>query len=64
MCVYGVCVCACRSKGRRLQVLGQVSAVCPLLEIAGKTFFCLHLQEEEHTLPVLVTVREKERECV
>ncbi|KAK6322956.1 hypothetical protein J4Q44_G00052950 [Coregonus suidteri] len=44
-----------RVRGLRVKVYGEVSGVYPLLNIAGKAFFCLRLREGQHTLPVLVT---------
>ncbi|KAJ8008623.1 hypothetical protein DPEC_G00106800 [Dallia pectoralis] len=44
-----------RVKGLRVKVYGEVCAVCPLLDIAGNSFFCLFLREEQQTLPILVT---------
>ncbi|XP_069042845.1 CST complex subunit CTC1 isoform X2 [Lepisosteus oculatus] len=46
-----------RSPGVRLVVCGQVSLLCPLLNIAGKTFFCFTLsdRERENSVPMLVT---------
>ncbi|XP_076842186.1 CST complex subunit CTC1 [Brachyhypopomus gauderio] len=41
----GMCVCVC----------GEVSVVCPLLVIGGKSFFCFVLVEEDVSVPVLVT---------
>ncbi|XP_044197449.1 CST complex subunit CTC1 [Thunnus albacares] len=43
-----------RARGRRLSVYGQVGSVCPLLVVAGTTFFCFTLTDESQTLPVLV----------
>ncbi|KAK1803640.1 hypothetical protein P4O66_020757, partial [Electrophorus voltai] len=52
----GMCVC----------VGGEVSAVCPLLVIGGKRFFCFILVEEDRAVPVLVTDPERVywRQCV
>ncbi|XP_051947393.1 CST complex subunit CTC1 [Xyrauchen texanus] len=36
-------------------VSGQVSVVCPLLVISGKSFFCLILSEGGSSVPVLIT---------
>eukprot|EP00063_Salmo_salar_P086951 XP_014061786.1 PREDICTED: CST complex subunit CTC1-like [Salmo salar] len=46
-----------RVRGLRVKVYGEVSGVFPLLNIAGKSFFCLRLREGLQTLPLLVTVR-------
>ncbi|XP_037832541.1 CST complex subunit CTC1 [Kryptolebias marmoratus] len=43
-----------RVKGQRVSVYGQVSSVCPLLVVAGTTFFFFTLRDDKHTLPVLV----------
>ncbi|XP_040886923.1 CST complex subunit CTC1 isoform X2 [Toxotes jaculatrix] len=43
-----------RVRGQRLSVCGQVGSVCPLLVVAGTTFFCFTLTEDKHMLPVLV----------
>ncbi|XP_018589060.1 CST complex subunit CTC1 isoform X2 [Scleropages formosus] len=43
-----------RHRGVRLHVCGHVSAVCPLLEIAGKRLFCFSLREGENSVPVVV----------
>ncbi|XP_039996989.1 CST complex subunit CTC1 isoform X2 [Xiphias gladius] len=43
-----------RVRGQRVSVCGQVGSLCPLLVVAGTTFFCFTLTEEKHTLPVLV----------
>ncbi|XP_048885467.1 CST complex subunit CTC1 isoform X2 [Brienomyrus brachyistius] len=43
-----------RKGGVRLHVHGVVSAVCPLLDIAGKSFFCFCLKDGESSVPVLV----------
>ncbi|KPP59505.1 CST complex subunit CTC1-like [Scleropages formosus] len=45
-----------RHRGVRLHVCGHVSAVCPLLEIAGKRLFCFSLREGENSVPVVVPV--------
>lgn len=55
MCVTDVCVCS-RVKGQRLSVFGEVGSVCPLLAVAGTTFFCFTLTDESRSLPVLVQV--------
>uniref|UniRef100_A0A8C7JCM2 CST complex subunit CTC1 n=2 Tax=Oncorhynchus kisutch TaxID=8019 RepID=A0A8C7JCM2_ONCKI len=44
-----------RVRGLRVKVYGEVSGVYPLLNIAGKSLFCLRLREGRHTLPLLVT---------
>ncbi|KAK3519512.1 hypothetical protein QTP70_033408, partial [Hemibagrus guttatus] len=44
----GACVC----------VYGEVCALCPLLVISGKPFFCLILSEGDSTVSVMVTVPE------
>ncbi|KAM9836621.1 CST complex subunit CTC1 [Aulostomus maculatus] len=43
-----------RIRGRRVSVCGRVLSVCPLLIVAGTTFFCFSLTDDTHTLPVLV----------
>nr|XP_054594722.1 CST complex subunit CTC1 isoform X2 [Nothobranchius furzeri] len=43
-----------RVKGQRVSVYGQVESVCPLLVVAGSTFFFFTLKDDTHTLPVLV----------
>ncbi|CAB1429269.1 unnamed protein product [Pleuronectes platessa] len=43
-----------RVPGQRASVCGQVGSVCPLLVVAGTTFFCFTLTEERHTVSVLV----------
>ncbi|XP_041820921.1 CST complex subunit CTC1 [Chelmon rostratus] len=43
-----------RTRGQRLSVCGQVGSVCPLLVVAGTTFFCFSLTDASHSLPVLV----------
>ncbi|XP_078101338.1 CST complex subunit CTC1 isoform X2 [Sander vitreus] len=43
-----------RTGGLRVSVCGQVSSVCPLLVIAGTSFFCFSLTDGAHSLPVLV----------
>ncbi|KAL7375962.1 hypothetical protein ABVT39_027367 [Epinephelus coioides] len=43
-----------RTRGQRVSVCGQVASVCPLLDVAGTTFFCFSLTDDVHTLPVLV----------
>lgn len=43
-----------RVKGQRLSVYGQVGVVCPLLVVAGTTFFCFTLTDESRSLPVLI----------
>ncbi|XP_042072932.1 CST complex subunit CTC1 [Haplochromis burtoni] len=43
-----------RVKGQRLSVFGEVGSVCPLLAVAGTTFFCFTLTDESRSLPVLV----------
>ncbi|XP_069375009.1 CST complex subunit CTC1 isoform X2 [Paralichthys olivaceus] len=43
-----------RVPGQRLSVCGRVASVCPLLVVAGTTFFCFTLTEEKHTVSVLV----------
>ncbi|XP_069031586.1 CST complex subunit CTC1 [Embiotoca jacksoni] len=43
-----------RVKGQRVSVSGQVGSVCPLLVVAGTTFFCFTLRDGSHTLVVLV----------
>ncbi|XP_036447454.1 CST complex subunit CTC1 [Colossoma macropomum] len=48
------------SAGVRVCVSGEVGVVCPLLVIAGKSFFCLILAEGDSTVPILVT----DPECV
>uniref|UniRef100_A0A3P9DK86 CST complex subunit CTC1 n=1 Tax=Maylandia zebra TaxID=106582 RepID=A0A3P9DK86_9CICH len=39
-------------KGQRLSVFGEVGSVCPLLAVAGTTFFCFTLTDESRSLPV------------
>ncbi|KAI3375931.1 hypothetical protein L3Q82_016356, partial [Scortum barcoo] len=46
-----------RTRGQRVSVCGQVGSVCPLLVVAGRTFFCFALTDGSHRLPVLVKVR-------
>ncbi|XP_072552754.1 CST complex subunit CTC1 isoform X2 [Salminus brasiliensis] len=48
------------SGGVCVHVCGEVSAVCPLLVIAEKSFFCFTLAEGEASVPILVT----DPECV
>ncbi|XP_039459482.1 CST complex subunit CTC1-like [Oreochromis aureus] len=43
-----------RVKGQRLSMFGEVGSVCPLLAVAGTTFFCFTLTDESRSLPVLV----------
>ncbi|XP_051249640.1 CST complex subunit CTC1 [Dicentrarchus labrax] len=43
-----------RTRGQRVSVCGQVGSVCPLLVVAGTTFFCLSLTDGSLSLPVLV----------
>nr|XP_046236447.1 CST complex subunit CTC1 isoform X2 [Scatophagus argus] len=43
-----------RTRGQRVSVCGRVGSVCPLLVVAGTTFFCFTLTEDSHSLPVLV----------
>ncbi|XP_044039740.1 CST complex subunit CTC1 isoform X2 [Siniperca chuatsi] len=43
-----------RTRGQRVSVCGQVGSVCPLLVVAGTTFFCFSLTDDSHSLPVLV----------
>ncbi|XP_023117926.1 CST complex subunit CTC1 isoform X1 [Amphiprion ocellaris] len=43
-----------RVRGRRLAVWGQVGSVCPLLVVAGTTFFCFTLTDQSQSVPVLV----------
>lgn len=43
-----------RVRGQRVAVCGQVGSVCPLLVVAGTTFFCFTLTGERCMLPVLV----------
>ncbi|XP_061816417.1 CST complex subunit CTC1 [Nerophis lumbriciformis] len=43
-----------RIRGQRLSVSGHVASVCPLLVIAGTSFFCFTLTDKTHTIPVLV----------
>ncbi|XP_038134059.1 CST complex subunit CTC1 isoform X3 [Cyprinodon tularosa] len=43
-----------RVRGQRLSVFGQVSSVCPLLEVSGSCFFFFSLMEDDQTVPVLV----------
>ncbi|KAF1371464.1 hypothetical protein PFLUV_G00277980 [Perca fluviatilis] len=43
-----------RTGGQRVSVCGQVSSVCPLLVVAGTSFFCFSLTDGAHSLPVLV----------
>ncbi|KAG7495806.1 CST complex subunit CTC1 [Solea senegalensis] len=43
-----------RVRGQRFSVFGQVTSVCPLLVVAGTTFFCFTLTEGKHSVPVLV----------
>ncbi|XP_073678894.1 CST complex subunit CTC1-like, partial [Garra rufa] len=47
-------------------VSGQVSAVCPLLVIRGKRFFCLILSEGGSSVPVFITEAKHQywRQCV
>lgn len=55
-----VCLCAClslRTRGLRVSVFGLVGSVCPLLVVAGTTFFCFSLTDDTHKVPVLVKVR-------
>ncbi|KAI3375949.1 hypothetical protein L3Q82_016362 [Scortum barcoo] len=44
------------TRGQRVSVCGQVGSVCPLLVVAGRTFFCFALTDGSHRLPVLVKV--------
>ncbi|XP_067301406.1 CST complex subunit CTC1 isoform X2 [Pseudorasbora parva] len=55
-CEDQVCVC----------VSGQVSAVCPLLLIRGKRFFCLILSDGGSSVPVFITEPKHQywRQCV
>nr|XP_023653209.1 CST complex subunit CTC1 isoform X1 [Paramormyrops kingsleyae] len=43
-----------RKGGVRLHVHGVVSVLCPLLDIAGKSFFCFCLKDGESSVAVLV----------
>ncbi|XP_070786024.1 CST complex subunit CTC1 [Enoplosus armatus] len=43
-----------RTPGQRVSVCGQVGSVCPLLVVAGTTFFCFWLTDDGYALPVLV----------
>ncbi|AWO97407.1 putative CST complex subunit CTC1 [Scophthalmus maximus] len=43
-----------RVRGQRVSVCGQVGSVCPLLVVAGTTFFFFTLTEERQSVPVLV----------
>ncbi|XP_054608714.1 LOW QUALITY PROTEIN: CST complex subunit CTC1 [Dunckerocampus dactyliophorus] len=43
-----------RTRGQRFSVYGQVAFVCPLLVVAGTSFFCFTLTDNTHTIPVLV----------
>ncbi|XP_008302181.1 CST complex subunit CTC1 [Stegastes partitus] len=53
-----------RVRGRRLAVWGQVGSVCPLLEVAGTTFFCFTLTDQSQSVPVLVKVGNLCHGCV
>ncbi|XP_018530294.1 CST complex subunit CTC1 isoform X2 [Lates calcarifer] len=53
-----------RVRGQRVSVWGQVTALCPLLVVAGTSFFCFSLTEQRQTLPVLVKDRLWWRQCV
>lgn len=39
-----------------MSVCGRAGSVCPLLVVAGTTFFCFTLTDGSHTLPVLIKV--------
>ncbi|XP_073332264.1 CST complex subunit CTC1 [Pagrus major] len=43
-----------RARGQRVSVCGQVGSVCPLLVVAGTTFFCFSLTDGCHSVAVLV----------
>ncbi|KAL4631411.1 CST complex subunit CTC1 isoform X1 [Arapaima gigas] len=43
-----------RYRGVRLQVCGNVAAVCPQLEISGKRFFFFCLREGDSSVPIMV----------
>ncbi|XP_028254759.1 CST complex subunit CTC1 isoform X2 [Parambassis ranga] len=43
-----------RVRGQRVSVCGRVGSVCPLLVVAGTTFFCFTLTDGSHSLPVLI----------
>ncbi|KAM9335138.1 CST complex subunit CTC1 [Symphorus nematophorus] len=43
-----------RPRGQRVSVHGRVGSVCPLLVVAGTSFFCFSLTDDSHSLPVLV----------
>ncbi|XP_056299115.1 CST complex subunit CTC1 [Pseudoliparis swirei] len=48
-----------RTRGQRLSVFGLVGTVCPLLAVAGTTFFCFWLTDDSHALRVLVKDRSR-----
>ncbi|TNN27329.1 CST complex subunit CTC1 [Liparis tanakae] len=48
-----------RTRGQRLSVFGLVGTVCPLLAVAGTTFFCFWLTGGSHALRVLVKDRSR-----
>ncbi|XP_068612068.1 CST complex subunit CTC1 [Brachionichthys hirsutus] len=47
-----------RTRGQRLSVCGHVASVCPLLVVAGTTFFCFSLSGDCLSVPVLVKGRQ------